>query len=172
MNIDTIQADVMLLGWSETHNGGAKITLQLADIAQLEPFKKMTLKKGKIAGQLMTAVFVEVDGNGQPVPPEPEKPKRGGGKFPGGYCGLAVMWAGDGAFLSFVMDTYPSTHSNCLAALGPGSHDIEEVGGWCIKNICGITSRKQLDTDDRARASFEGLIRKPYMEYRKERGLE
>ena len=70
--IDTIQADVMLLGWSETHNGGAKITLQLADIAQLEPFKKMTLKKGKVAGQLMTAVFVEVDGNGQPVPPEPE----------------------------------------------------------------------------------------------------
>lgn len=177
--VKTIQADVMLLGWSETHNGGAKITLQLADVAELEPFKKMTLAKGKIAGQLLTAVFVEVDGNGQPVPPEPEAgtgeqtaKKRGGGKFPAGYCGLAVMWSGDPVFLSFLMENYPATHCACLQALGPGSHDIDVVGGWCIKKLCGIASRKELDAKDTARATFEKLIREPYMSFRKGRGLE
>lgn len=173
--IDTIQADVMLLGWSETHNGGAKITLQLADIAQLEPFKRMTLKKGKIAGQLMTAVFVEVDGNGEPVAPEPEAPaakKRGGGKFPLGYCGLAVMWSGDPVFIDFLVENFPQTHASCLDALGPGTHPIDLVGGWCLKKLCGISSRKELDTNDRARALFEMSVRWPYTAFRKERGLE
>lgn len=179
MTIPTIQCDAMLLSWQETHNGGAKIVLQLSSPEELEQFKRLTVKKGKIAGQLLTCVFVEVDGNGQPVPPEPEPgtgeqtaKKRGGGKFPGGYCGLAVMWAGDPDFLRFLMDSHPATHSNCLQALGPGSHDLDVVGGWCIKKICGIASRKELDEKDTARAVFEKEIRGPYMAFRKERGLE
>lgn len=171
--VKTIQADVMLLGWSETHNGGAKITLQLADVAELEPFKKMTLAKGKIAGQLLTAVFVEVDGNGQPVAPEPEAPaakKRGGGKFPLGYCGLAVTWCGEPSFLHWISEYYPLWWREYIKVVGTAPQDV--AAAWMVKKVCGIASRKELDTNDHARAIFESEIREPYMAFRKERGLE
>lgn len=170
--VHVIECDVMLLGWSETHSGGAKVTLQLSDVAELEPFKSMTIKKGKIAGQLLKACFVEVDGNGEPVQPD-EPAKKGGGKFPGGLCGLAVRWCGETHFIEWIMDTYPHIHADALQSMMCGeSTPINDVSAWCVKKICGIGSRKELDTNDLARARFEELIRVPYAAHRKELGLE
>lgn len=192
--VQCIEADVMLLGWSETHSGGAKITLQLADVAQLEPFKRMTLKKGKIAGQLLTAVFVEHDGNGNPVAPDdgqvvkydpktgittvdgpPQSvPYHGKARFPTGYCGLAVKWSGEPSFAQWLVDAFPATYGACITLLGDanGEAPIGQVGAWCIKKLCGVESRKELDTDDRARAAFDVHIRKPYSAHRRELGLD
>ena len=120
------------------------------------------------------ADVVDVPSVADPVPPEPEKPKRGGGKFPGGYCGLAVMWSGDHTFVQWLWKEYPETYGACVALIGdpPGAAPADQVGAWCIKKLCGISSRKELDTKDTARATFEKLIREPYMAFRKERGLE
>lgn len=175
--VRTIQCDAMLLGWSETHNGGAKVTLQLADIADLEPFKRMTIKKGKVAGQLLTAVFVEVDGNGEPVPQEPEagtgKQKKGASKFPGGYCGLAVRWCGEITFQRWLEDNFPQVATECTSTIANyETIDINTFCAWCVKKICGVSSRKELDTDDMARAIFNNQIRQPYSQHRKELGLE
>lgn len=66
--------ELMLLSWRETHNGGASVTFQLADADDLHAFKRMTLKKGKVAGQRLAAVLVEIGDDEQPktaerVPP-------------------------------------------------------------------------------------------------------
>lgn len=162
MKVDTIQFEAMLLGWSETHNGGAKITLQLADIGDLEPFKRMTIKKGKIAGQLLTCVVVETDGNGEPVAQEPEQPapappvKRHSGRFPDGLCGLAVRWCEDPDFQSWARATF---HSQATAA-------------QIVRGVCGVASRKDLDTDEDGRKLFVRDIKEPYAASRKARGLD
>jgi len=165
MKVHGFTCDVMLLGWAETHNGGAKITLQLEGPDALEPFKSMTLKKGKIAGQILTCAFVEQDGNGNPVEPDAPKAKP---KFPGGYCGLAVMWCNEPLFCGWLRDTFPGWWGAC-----PTNHLIDPVSAaWMVKSICGVSSRKELDTNDHCRAKFNDLIREPYAAYRKEHGLE
>lgn len=67
--------EVMLLDWSETAKGGAKIVLQLDGPDALEPFRTMTLAKRGIAGQRLMAVLVEIG--------EDEKPLDGAGGLAG-----------------------------------------------------------------------------------------
>ncbi|WYX08203.1 hypothetical protein WJ978_19770 [Achromobacter xylosoxidans] len=61
------QGEVMLAGWSQTHNGGAKVTFWLQDDTDLEAFKAMTVAKGKTAGQRLALVAVEIGDDEQPV---------------------------------------------------------------------------------------------------------
>lgn len=73
--IIAFHGEVQLLRWSETSTNGATITLALADPADLERFKLMTLKKGQQAGQRLMAVMVEIGEDERPVVaavPEPE----------------------------------------------------------------------------------------------------
>lgn len=55
-----IESELMLAGWSESHSGGCKVTFWVQDSESLEPFKAMTVAKGKTAGQRLMAVFVEI----------------------------------------------------------------------------------------------------------------
>ena len=74
----TFQGEVMLAGWSETHNGGAKVTFWLSDPDELAAFKQMTVAKGKTAGQRLVCVLVEIGDDELPKPPpEPEERKGG-----------------------------------------------------------------------------------------------
>lgn len=59
--------EVMLLDWSETAKGGAKIVLQLDGPDALEPFRTMTLAKRGIAGQRLMAVLVEIGEDEKPI---------------------------------------------------------------------------------------------------------
>jgi hypothetical protein len=83
----------MLLNWSVTANGGAKLVLQLPDEEALEPFKAMTLAKGKHAGQRLAAVFVEIGDDEKPVP------QRRPGAGP--LAQLAGRWCEDERFQQF-----------------------------------------------------------------------
>lgn len=57
--------------WSDTSNGGATITLALADYNDLEVFKRMTIKKGGQAGQRLACVMVEINDQEEAVEQPP-----------------------------------------------------------------------------------------------------
>lgn len=61
--------EVQLAGWSDSHQGGAKVTFWLPSAADLEPFRALTVRKGNIAGHVFMMALVEVGEDGQPVPP-------------------------------------------------------------------------------------------------------
>jgi len=154
VTIPTIDFEAMLLRWSETSNGGSTIVLQLVDDGDLAPFKGMTLKKGKIAGQRLQCFLVEIDEQEQPIaPPAPGK---------GGQLSiLAARWCRDPEFQQWI--------NKALAppfAVGLDMNLTEdEIATSLLRSVCGIKSRAELDHDDLAAARFEAHIRRPYMDH-------
>jgi hypothetical protein len=140
------EGEVQLLRWSETSNQGATITLQLADAADLERFKTMTLAKGKQAGQRLAAVMVEVGDNEQPV----IQPKQKVGEL----CIMACKFCVDKTFWKWL-----ERHFNADCTSESEAADI-------IYDLCEITSRKQLDTDPSAAERFHTVIRRPFIAWR------
>lgn len=73
--VPVFSGEVMLAGWRETHKSGAVVSFFLADPAELEKFRGLTVKKGGTAGQRFMAVLVEISDNEEPaVPGRPEPP--------------------------------------------------------------------------------------------------
>jgi hypothetical protein len=68
----TFSGEFQLAGWSESHNGGCKVTFWLADPSELDAFRAMTVRKGQQAGHRLAAVLVEIGDDEQPVQPEPQ----------------------------------------------------------------------------------------------------
>jgi hypothetical protein len=104
--------EVMLAGWSESHNGGAKVTFWLSDPSELDAFRAMTVAKGKTAGQRLGCALVEIGDDDKPVQPakpvQPEPESFGHyyqalhktGWF---YSPRVIAAAGtDAAFLNFI----------------------------------------------------------------------
>jgi hypothetical protein len=65
----TFSGEFQLAGWSESHNGGCKVTFWLADSSDLDAFRAMTVRKGQQAGHRLAAVLVEIGDDEQPVQP-------------------------------------------------------------------------------------------------------
>lgn len=144
------QGEVMLAGWSETHNGGAKVTFWLADEGDLAAFKSMTVAKGKTAGQRLAIVAVEIGDDEQPVVRDAaisasEKPK--GEKL----SWLAVQLCQNVDFLEFI------------------SAGNERIARDWICQQCGIFSRGDLDRDELAADRFHQLVRKPFRDWMESR---
>lgn len=135
----SFQGEVMLAGWSETHNGGAKVTFWLQDSDDLEAFKRMTVAKGKTAGQRLALVAVEIGEDEQPVQ-RPDKPK--GGEL----ARLAGMFCQQPKFWQFA-----------------GVEGAEEAAEW-IRVKCMVDSRSELDHSESAARIFHTEIRRPYSE--------
>lgn len=166
--LPTIQVETMLLGWQRSHNGGSKIILQVPD-EDLVHFEKMTVKKGKMAGQRLAAVFVEIGSDEKPVPQpatleqaKSEAPKEK--KDPlGGLSKWAVMRCQDPHFQEWIRNAFPG---ECEIALGEGINPTwEQVTKAVILSVCGIQSRKDLDTDELAQRRFNERFRHPYSEH-------
>lgn len=139
------QGEVMLAGWSQTHNGGAKVTFWLQDDTDLEAFKAMTVAKGKTAGQRLALVAVEIGDDEKPVSRDAgitaSEPKGGElAKLAGRLCEDPdfLFWADVG--------------------------NSEAAAQW-IRSLCGVSSRAMLDHDLRAAAIFHQEIRKPFREW-------
>lgn len=136
------QGEVMLAGWSQTHNGGAKVTFWLSDEDDLDAFKAMTVAKGKTAGQRLALVAVEIGDDEQPKP-QPEPPKGGElAKLAGMFCQSVHFW------------------EFCRA------DDADEARDWILR-VCGVQSRRNLDHNPTAAKLFHDRVRKPYLESRK-----
>jgi hypothetical protein len=143
------QGEVMLAGWSETHNGGAKLTFWLPDAGELDAFRSLTVRKGNTAGQRFMAVLVQIGDDELPVqaeaPVAPAKPATGP------LCLLAARLCQNPAFRSWLA----SHHAVTSASSEAGAAEF-------IRSVCEVNSRKELDTDARAAAVFHEHIRIPF----------
>lgn len=144
----TFQGEVMLAGWSETHTGGCKVTFWLPDGSALEPFKSATVRKGNTAGQRYMAVLVELGPDDRPM--DQDKPRTP-------LLMSALMLCRTSAFQGFAgARTYAAT---------------EDGAATCIKDFCGIGSRKDLDTNRHAAEQFARLMH-IYREWCRENGVQ
>ena len=134
MSKTIFKGEMQLLRWSETSAGGATVTFQLANPADLEGFKDITAAKKGMAGQILAAMIVTVDA-------EAEKKQK-----PGELCIMACNFCLDPRFQKLI-----------------GAHD-ELDAAELIKENCGIKSRKELDGNEKAARIFMEKFRGPYME--------
>jgi len=144
----TINLEAMLLRWSETSNGGATIVLQLADPDDLEPFKLMTLAKGKIAGQRLQCVMVEIGDD--ELPKDLPDPGKGGP-----LSVLAARWCRDSEFQLWLASQFKVDETLQIA----------NAAAQCVRDVCHVGSRADLDHNSLAAALFESNFRRPYMEH-------
>lgn len=155
-------AEVQLAGWSESHNGGCKVTFWLAQPSDLDAFRAMTVRKGNTAGQRLACALVEIGDDELPVPPD--KPKGGA------LARLAGQWCRMPQFVEFVQPIYDKAMGGDGSAWGDVSPN-RDFGGdeaayarHCILILCGIKSRAELDHDAEAAEKFHRLIRLPFVD--------
>lgn len=179
----TFSGEIQLAGWSDTHNGGAKITFWLPDADNLEVFKGLTAKKGNTAGHRFACVLVEIGDDDLPVTQSAQsetivdhlvdanKTITKGGAL----AKLAGQWCQSQSFFDWIRPVY----DRMLGGDGDGTGDIyiakdgdiPTVALFCkhaILLICDIRSRAELDHDPVAAEKFHRLIRTPYSEYLKD----
>lgn len=147
------QGELMLAGWSQTHNGGAKVTFWLESDEDLEAFKHMTVRKGNHAGQRFMAVLVELDENDQPAGQKRDKP--------GGLLMSALTLCRTEAFQKFC-------HDRLSWELG---ENPEDHAARVIRAECRVESRSDLDKSPTARELF-GRLMAQYREWCAANGIE
>ncbi len=126
--------EMQLAGWSESHNGGCKVTFWVPDAAAMEPFKHMTTRSGNTAGQRVYAVFVKL--NEQDEPEVVGAVAKSSAKL-GPLCSEAVGFCNRPEFAEWLTrgTSYAATPAGARAAM------CRELG---------IGSRKELDDDPKA----------------------
>lgn len=157
------KGEVQLLGWSDTHNGGAKLILQLSDPADLEPFKHLTSKHGKVAGQILGAVIV--------VPEDELEPKRSQEPTPdpqpkgGALAQLAGMWCRNIVFQEWLKANFPAEQRQASEALA--EPDAYELARETVLAITHLPRLSWLDANgcEGEVAAFHHLIREPFAAY-------
>jgi hypothetical protein len=135
------QGEVQFRRYSDTSTQGQQIVFCVADRDALEPFI------GK-EGKRFMAVLVEIGDDEQAVQPAPRKDTRGPlCKEACDYCALPDFqrWA--------VIPTR-------------GGVACEDHAKRFILETCGVTSRKELDTDKRAGELFVRLVRIPFFAWK------
>lgn len=148
------KGEVMLAGWSESHTGGAKVTFFLSDPSELEAFRNMTVAKGKVAGQRLLLVAVEIGDDEQPIQ-QGAKP----GKGPG-LTRLAAMWCDHEAFQRWAKTTFP--HSWAAAEASTAFGRPAEIAADVVRTVCAVKSRAEIDINPAAQRLFHDRIRLPY----------
>lgn len=126
--------EMQLAGWSETHNGGCKVTFWVPSAEAMEPFKHMTIRSGNTSGQRVFAVFVQLNEQEEPMPAQAAARKSA---HLGPLCGEAVGYCNRPAFVEWL------TRGTNFASTSAGAREA------MCKQL-GISSRKDLDTDEKA----------------------
>ena len=172
MSVPSVNLEMMLAGWQESHSGGAKLTFWLPDGDMLEPFKAMTSKKGGTAGQRFMAVLVMLgdDEQPQPIPQKPapaQKPKLGP------LAMLAVQLCKNPSFTEWLRPIYCKFMGGDGSSWGDVTPALDFDDSWeqwtrhAVLVLCDIESRRELDTDPLAAVRFDAVIRKPWLEANK-----
>lgn len=163
--------ELMLAGWSETHNGGAKVTFWLPSAEELDAFRHMTVKKGNTAGHRFAAVLVELDDNDQPagqVGPQQPQPQPQGPEQPEQPEQPEPMKGGPLARDAAVICAAPE-FQRFAAAMADAEAGAEGAAEF-VRERCGIKSRRELDHSREASRAFAELMA-AYREWREGRCL-
>jgi hypothetical protein len=167
-----VKGEAMLLGWNQSHNRGSTVTILVAD-DDLEQFKLLTVAKGKVAGQRFMYAFALIGDDEQPVPRVgwtngvTDIGHAMGAHAKGGPLSqLAAMWCLEPVFRGWLVKTFRE-EAKRIAEASDGTSD-EEYAARLLRDVCEVESRAEFDTDKHARATFEMLVREPYMAYLKE----
>lgn len=150
--VPTFHGELQLAGWSESHNGGCKVTFWLQSSEDLDAFRALTVRKGNTAGQRFMAALVEVGDDEQPIQPNAA---MGNNTAKGGALArLAAQLGADPEFRRFIE-----------------ARD-EQHAAELIRKLCRVESRAELDNSAEAAAEFHRAIRGPWIKYRERRGLK
>ena len=166
--------EAQLLGWSESHNSGAKLTLALPEPSDLVPFRTMTVKKGKQAGQIIACLMVEINDNedclaalqrglNSGLPMSMRAPKAEEPPAIGPMCRLAAQWCKRADFQDWVYETHRDAWDGITDVPLSGIENLDEHAAKVIRHVCGVESRKELDANLEARAKFNREFRLPFM---------
>lgn len=147
----TFHGEMLLRRWSESSTQGVQVTLALADSDDLGKFKGLE-------GKRFMAVLVQLGDDEQPVPPGPAPRER-----LGDLAWRAVQWCKEPEFIAWINST---THNGIMWHV-----KSEDDARAFVCEICGVSSRKELDTDPTARSLFNASIRGPYHKHLMARGL-
>lgn len=167
MSVPSVNLEMMLAGWQDSHSGGAKLTFWLPDGEALEPFKAMTAKKGGTAGQRFMAVLVMLgdDETPQPIPQKDAKPKLGP------LALLAVQLCKNPAFTEWLRPIYCKFMGGDGHSWGDVTPELDFDGSkeaWTRHAILALChceeSRRELDTTPGCKQLFETRIRGPWLE--------
>lgn len=139
----TFQGEVLMRRWSDSSTQGVQVTFALPDASDLDPLKAKT-------GKRFMAVLVEIGDDETPV----EQPKQR--EYLGDLCYRAVQWCNDPEFQMWISGSHEPTSARARDQ---------------ILNVCGVSSRKDLDKYPDAAERFNRLIRGPYQKHMQARGL-
>lgn len=71
----------------------------------------------------------------------------------------AGIWCRDRTFVRWLMGTFPGRWRACRG------RDDAETAAKVVRLVCGVASRAELDTDERAAFEFHRQIRRPYNDW-------
>ena len=161
MSVQTaFQGEVQFRRYSDTSTQGQQVVFAVADREALESFI------GK-EGKRFMAVLVEIGDDEQPVAGNPASSEAAIGKTIskpnqrlGDLAYRAVQWCKEPEFRAW------------LGVAGDFVNELtEDAASEVIKGWCEVDSRKELDTNPRAKQLFNQLIRGPYQKHLMARGI-
>lgn len=154
----TFAGEVQFAGYSDSSRSGPRVTLRLADRDDLERFIGCENKR-------YMAVLMEIADDETPAPaPSPAAPKVQRERM-APLCEWAVMRCGELEFQRWACQTHPSVWgwSNIV--------NPADAARYVIVTLCGIESRKELDTNPEAAKRLHERVRKPYAAWLAQQGV-
>lgn len=140
------QGELMLLGWSQSHSTGAKVTFLLPDDDALECFRHLTVKKGATAGQRFMAVLVQINEHDEPITPGTDTTRSKKDSL----TMSAVLLCKSDDFQKFV--------ASKIGFQLESPEGREQQAKEYMTTFCRIDSRKELDNSPTAAHLFAQLM--------------
>ena len=151
----TFAGEVQFRRYSDTSTQGTQIVLALADRESLQSFIGLEGKRFMVA-------LVLIGDDEQPVNPVESHQIKKDREPLGDLCWRAVQWCKEPEFWEFL------TKAICV----DGGRVFDESGAkYAVQVMCGIESRKELDTNPEAARNFHQHIRGPYQKHLIARGI-
>jgi hypothetical protein len=141
------KGELQFVSYSDSSRGGPRVTFRLADRDELQQFIGLENKR-------LAAMLVEIqDDETVAEEPAPARPAvRRERMAP--LCEWAVMRCGEAPF-----QRWAAGHPD---APKYRKDTPDETAKAAVLFLCGIESRRNLDTDARAAQALHALVRKPY----------
>lgn len=154
-NIPTVfTGEMQLMNWGESSSNGAWVKFWIAP-EDLEAFRHLKCRSGKIAGHRMMAALAEIGDDEQPVAqPRDADPGSEAQSKGGALAKLAGMFCQQPEFWRFIAEHFGARISNADQAAG------------AVREICKVDSRAELDGNAEAADVFHSQIRLPYVRWK------